>query len=323
MAFSEADVSLRNSPADGFMHPPRVFEDYAGRFWGLVGTRDYMRARFKFAQTLLTQFPHHQVAVQTALDHFMDVLRLNRSDNMGLRDKVPALMLRLGRDQDAYDFVKWWATCDPDGSYNWGDMGLPYLDTRAADILEEPRWWTGRFMELSHAAVVMLIKLRVLLKLRDLQNTARALQASTLPCEIVNQVREEVLGDSPLAGRRDLAVADTATVAAMLERVRKQIWTLYFAVEDANMHFWPDLIGVQDDDEELQTPEAYTAGSPEQAQLTILYNYPAWEETPAALDELEIVWHIHVGKVVSAHRHEFYDEEDGGGPHAAYDFFYD
>ncbi|KAH8746918.1 hypothetical protein F5883DRAFT_700018 [Diaporthe sp. PMI_573] len=105
--FLKEETSLRNGPADGFMLSPPVFEEHAGGFWDVLGTRDYMRARLNFVDTVLSKFPRHRVAVQTALDHLMDVLRLNRSDSMGLRNMVPSLMLRLGRNQDAYGFVKW------------------------------------------------------------------------------------------------------------------------------------------------------------------------------------------------------------------------
>lgn len=88
------------------MMPAYVFEEHAGSFWGIVGICDYMCARFKFVDVLLSHFPHHRFAVETALDHLMDMQRLNCSNNMGLRDITPSLMLRLGRDQDAYDFVK-------------------------------------------------------------------------------------------------------------------------------------------------------------------------------------------------------------------------
>ncbi|KAI3397101.1 hypothetical protein diail_11244 [Diaporthe ilicicola] len=290
---SKEETSLRNNPGDGFMLPPRVFEEHAGHFWGIYDTRDYMRARYDFVDIMLEKFPRHQVAVQTAVSHLMDMLRLNRGDNMGLRNVVPALMLRLGSDQDAYDFVKWWATCDPHGDYDWGDMELPHLDTRDADALEEPKWWSGRFLDLSHASTVMLIKLRILLRLRDLQNTARALQASTLPIEIVDQVRWELLGDSLLAGRRALATSDTTTLAAMIARVRKQIWALYTAVRDANLSFWTVLCLMRDEAVEVERPDAYSPGSPEEANLMALYNYPAWEETPGALDELGAIWLSH------------------------------
>lgn len=285
--FSKEEALLRSNPPAGF---PRVFEEHVGRFWGIGDTRNYMRRRYDFVYIVLVHFPRHHVAVQTAVDHIMDMLRLNRSDNMGLREWVPALMLRLGRDQEAYDFVKWWATRDPHGSYDWHNTELPFLDTRDADALEEPEWCTGRFLDLSHAAVVMLIKFRLLFTLRGLQNTPRALKASTLPREIVDQVRGELLADSLLAERRDLASADTPALAATIERVKKQIWRLYFAVKDANPHFWSLLIAIKDENMELERPDSYSIGSPEEAELMALFNYPAWEETPGALEEIEAIW---------------------------------
>ncbi|POS80317.1 hypothetical protein DHEL01_v201300 [Diaporthe helianthi] len=292
--FSKEEISIRNDPGDGgFILPARVFEEHAGHFWGIIGTRNYMMRRFDFVNTMLESFPSHLVALQTAVDHIMDMMRLNRSDNMGLRELVPALMLRLGRDQDAYDFVRWWATCSLDEDYDWGDMALPHLDTRGADLLEEPKWWTGSVRELSHASVVVLIKLRVLLTLRDLQNTPRALQNSRLPREIVDQVRCELLADSLLAGRRGLASADTPKLAAMIERVRNQILALYVAVDAANTEFWLLLLGAASHADEnlvLGKPAAYSIGSVEEAELIASYNFMAWEETPGAVDELGVIW---------------------------------
>lgn len=46
-------------------------------------------------------------AIGTALAETMDVLRLCRGDNLGVREGAPALMIRLGQDQEAYDFIKW------------------------------------------------------------------------------------------------------------------------------------------------------------------------------------------------------------------------
>lgn len=47
---------------------------------------------------------------------------------MGLRIYVIHIMLRLNLNQETYDFIKWWETCDRDGKYDWGDMSLPYLN---------------------------------------------------------------------------------------------------------------------------------------------------------------------------------------------------
>lgn len=53
-----------------------------------------MRARFAAADALLRI--DTAAAVEQALGHFTDMLRLNRSDNMGVRDVIPSLLLWLG-----------------------------------------------------------------------------------------------------------------------------------------------------------------------------------------------------------------------------------
>lgn len=52
----------------------------------------------------------------------MELLRLIHSDNMGLRNSAPFLMLDRDHDEDAYNFVKWWLTIDPDGEYDWAEV---------------------------------------------------------------------------------------------------------------------------------------------------------------------------------------------------------
>ena len=76
-----------------------------------------MRARFGLVEALLEVQTFD--AVDQAHSHLMHMLRLCRGDNMGVRDLVPALFLRLGRDQECYDFLKWWAKMHDDMHYDW------------------------------------------------------------------------------------------------------------------------------------------------------------------------------------------------------------
>lgn len=120
------------------MTPPNLFEEHTGRFWGIFETRDYMRARYSMVDTMLMSYGTAGGLVdliETCLHHLLDMITLCRGDNMGLRDLIPALYIRLGRDQDAYDFIKWYATTGSESDYDWGDMSLPFLDTKNADVL--------------------------------------------------------------------------------------------------------------------------------------------------------------------------------------------
>lgn len=39
----DEEQKLRSEPGDGFMMPANPFETSVGHFWGILGTRDYMR----------------------------------------------------------------------------------------------------------------------------------------------------------------------------------------------------------------------------------------------------------------------------------------
>ncbi|KIW62237.1 hypothetical protein PV04_10432 [Phialophora macrospora] len=97
------DHAIRNATPD-FMTPANAFETNVGHFWSTLNTRDYMRARFELADTIRRLGTLD--GVTEALDHMRDMLRLCRSDNMGIRHLVPAMMLQLDQDGECYDFVK-------------------------------------------------------------------------------------------------------------------------------------------------------------------------------------------------------------------------
>jgi len=73
-----------------------AFAESAGRFWGLVATRPYMRARLGLAQSL-----EALGRPEEALLHYRELLRLNPSDNQGARYLLLVALLRAGRDEEA------------------------------------------------------------------------------------------------------------------------------------------------------------------------------------------------------------------------------
>ncbi|MDR7521220.1 MAG: tetratricopeptide repeat protein [Armatimonadota bacterium] len=74
---------------------PRIFAEKAGRFWGLIATRPYMRARFGLARCLeaLGQ-------ADEAIGHYRELLRLNPNDNQGARYSLLSALLARGRDDE-------------------------------------------------------------------------------------------------------------------------------------------------------------------------------------------------------------------------------
>lgn len=164
-AMEEAEQTLRAMPPS-MMLPANVFEEGVGRFWGYLDTRPYMRARHALveAQIRINTFD----SIEAAYDNLWDMLRLCRGDNLGVRDLVPSLLLRLGRDQECYDFVKWWNTKGQEGDYDWGDMDLPYLDVKDADVFESPDYLCKEFGSLAHTVAATLVKIKIMLDMEDL-----------------------------------------------------------------------------------------------------------------------------------------------------------
>ena len=60
---------------------------------------------------------------EAALAHYLELLRLTYTprfgDQLELRHKVPFILLLLNRDQDAYNFIKWWANIIPLGDFDF------------------------------------------------------------------------------------------------------------------------------------------------------------------------------------------------------------
>ena len=72
---------------------PDAFREDVGHFWGVLETRPYMRAHAGLADALWTMGER-----DAAVDHWSDMLRLNPSDNQGIRMILIPRLLEAGRD---------------------------------------------------------------------------------------------------------------------------------------------------------------------------------------------------------------------------------
>jgi tetratricopeptide (TPR) repeat protein len=70
-----------------------AFAEYAGRFWGFLETRPYMRARCGLAWALWARGARDE-----AIDHLQEMLRLNPGDNQGVRFILAAWLVEADRD---------------------------------------------------------------------------------------------------------------------------------------------------------------------------------------------------------------------------------
>ncbi|KAI1820724.1 hypothetical protein F4861DRAFT_521980 [Xylaria intraflava] len=272
------DHKVRNATED-FMTPANAFETHVGRFWGLLHTRDYMRARLVLAERLVSLGTLE--GVSEGLEHMRDMMRLCRSDNMGIRSIVPVIMLRLDLDQECYDFVKWWATCDPNGTYDWGDMTLPYLDTHGADVFENPTFLLGKYSALNCIVALLILKLKLLVDIRNLKIARKVLARRQLPLELRDLIEQNVVR-SPLSAK-----FHKESYASLLEIEMKLMYharLLGACIDENNDNFMFNLF---EPEQALgDTPDFYSHGSWEEMVLSMQYSYAAWWETEGVLDLL-------------------------------------
>jgi hypothetical protein len=249
--------------------PPNAFEEGGesmGRFWGYKGTRPYMQARYSLVEALLKV--NTVQAVTAALDHSMDMLRLNRMDNQNMKSIVPSLYLRLRRDQDCYDFLKWWATTGQSPDYKG-----PQFNLKDQDALEPVIDFLKAFIPLSHVVSLTLLKARMLIDIRDISIRSRA-SGPQGPQRFASSITESKL-DHFTSGRPEV----------LCDWLRRLVMNLYIAISCANEHFWPALLNPGNN---LTTkPNGYMRSTPEEMQVTLQECYNAWSETPGAFAIIE------------------------------------
>lgn len=260
--------------------PENLFANRVGYFWKIPETRQYMLARYEMVDALLLSYGTAGGPVdlvEAALDHLLDMLRLCRSDGMGMRSLVPALYIRLGRDQEAYDFVKWWATTAEKRDYDWANMGEPYLDVHGADVFEAliKKWTRTRFTDLSHLVAIMLTKVRVLLDLQAIQTARNTPDGQETAGQLVSVIA---------TSRPEIIQATTEEIVELSNKLEMQTVELYGAIKAYNSQFW-DLLVKDPDAGVLQRPNGgYALGTKEEALLALGYSYASWYETPGAVD---------------------------------------
>lgn len=139
-----------------------------------------MRARFAFVEAM--QKVKTRASVEAQRDKLIDMLRLCRGDNMGVRDLIPSLLLRLGQFQECYDFIRWYETEGQRGDYDWGNIDLPFLDVENADVLEPVDYLCHRFPSINVAAVALLkIKLLMVARVVQSHNTSSSEAPMAIP----------------------------------------------------------------------------------------------------------------------------------------------
>lgn len=279
-ALSRTEHKLRIMQHTGLL----VLAEQVGRFWDIPETRDNMRARYALVEKMILHFKTDNV-VFDSLIHLIHMLHLCQGDNQGIRWVAPALYLRLGLDQQCYDFLKWWAIFGERDGYHWDVTDDPFLRFIDTDVLESPEGMSmGPLIQLGHAACVVLIKVRILLDLQHILNVTRAFEGA-MPREIIDEIRGSALVSSVVAWRKDIIHASTDRTAELLLLVNRQVMVLFRTVSIYNRAFWPAL--VEPDSGRERGHDALSLRREEEAAITVKHNREAWIETPGSVEVIK------------------------------------
>ena len=101
----DAETKTLNAKPSSSKFTKEPFESSVDHFGSIPETHNYMRVRHDHVGAFIEV--KNRTAMQTALYHLLDMLRLDRLDTMGVRDLMPGLYIRLDQDQECYEFLKW------------------------------------------------------------------------------------------------------------------------------------------------------------------------------------------------------------------------
>lgn len=257
--------------------PPNPLETCVGKFWHWQPTRPYMQARHEVVTNQLNIRTGE--AVEAALDNLLDMLRLCRGDNMGVRSQVPALYLRLGRDQEAFDFLKWYA--DKSSNFDWGDMDLPFLDVKGADPFEPiPVEKSGISTDLSFKLALLMLKSRLFVDVSMLDGFVKKL-GDKAPADKMEIVKEECMTET-MHNRRD--IVDIEDYTSVMAKLRHQMVEIYANIMKHNKYVIP---AIEDPTRYSHSqPQAFSPGSEGEAIVAYRYSWYSYSECPQVYMEI-------------------------------------
>ncbi|KAK4186794.1 hypothetical protein QBC35DRAFT_436458 [Podospora australis] len=292
------EAALRTHPAD-------FFTTGVGSFWSIRETRPYMMTRLNAASAYVEADTVR--GVEEALSHYTDMIRLDRSDHLGVRNIIPGLLLRLRREQECYDFIKYWATTNPK-DVNPAADSTTIKSGNAFEPIEELLNGKEELI-LSQLVILTLLKLRLRFDLSKYETYHRG-YIHTRQWGNVPLAPTPGLFDRPMGEIVKKAIDENRTASLpAASTIQAQYQQLLDIVHARNPHFWELMVEGEDkeDDEgndservEAENEEDTTdcddhgvprflvpgaPGSKKEASEAVEHCADAWEESGTALRE--------------------------------------
>lgn len=274
------------------LFPENVFEEHVGHFWGIFETRPFMTAKYNLIEKLIEY--NTCTTILEALTESLDCLRLCRGDNMGVRFLVPSLYLKLNREQECYDFIKWWATCD-DISYDWGDMSLPYLNIKDADIYEQLDEKFFKKFDIQYLIALFLIKIRIYISLQERSNLYSIFSSSLRNKDNVNtpitklgtkksiwmNIKKYMISSNNLVPNNKLQ--EIFNINDEIKKIYDDIQKIIDFIQISNKYVLPSLLNSYTTLSQHE-PYFYSSGSNQESYYVVKNYSEIWSKSKLAID---------------------------------------
>ena len=262
--------SLLREPSLDSTSPLNPFDARRGSFWSFRSTRRYMCDRFNLAHNLLTM--RSKKSVQEALYHLRDMIRLSQIDEMGLREIVPGVMLRLDFDQDAYDFVRSWAAWDPHGQQERQKV-------HDANVFVNVKTYIDSIKSLGHLFALLILQLKLLVDIRHIKISRKICrQYEGVPTDIQYLIDEQLVRSS--LSRKFMKQSFQDLIKSELSLL-EQVYLIGDKVVKSNGFFMLNLFYL--DEALVARVNSYAGGSWNEMSIAMLHSYAAYRETQGLL----------------------------------------
>ncbi|MCJ1331932.1 hypothetical protein MMC10_008624 [Thelotrema lepadinum] len=261
--------------------PENPFESRVGAFWHLYWTRDYMKARYGLVEALMRI--HTRLSVELQLDHRLEMFKLSRRDYLAVRFTIPSLMMRLGQDQECYDFVQLQAW-NPEGLVeDEENKDMPWLSAANKDSFESVEFMCHASPPLECAVHVTLLKIRLLFDLMALRDSEAPAISGNVPRELLDIIQGYALHTNVVL--KNQRILQLGNQSGLITTLCEQIRILWRVVRDADVDFWPILLA---HGEYLRVGwYRYLRRDMTQAEITLQDSYRGWIETPGAIEVIK------------------------------------
>ncbi|KAK4212577.1 hypothetical protein QBC37DRAFT_388682 [Rhypophila decipiens] len=253
------DAKKQTDDIEGKLRAKNEFEINPGNFWRNTPQRLYLNARFIHAETLIRSW--RRQGIEDALAIYLGMLQHDRADHQGCRHLIPAPYIRLGRDQECYDFLKWWATTVRDEELLTSSSSPLSSFSRSASYGPSKKIFNHREEE------------------PDLTTE-----------QVLKKIRPQV-GDI-LERRPDLIPSGTdifetgSPLGKAADDLEESVDKLVHKVNELNEYYIP-MVLFPGPAEFSAGPQMYTPGSEEEARICFMYTFNAWMETPYSMEKLK------------------------------------